>query len=280
MRKVAAVMLAVLFLLSISSVSAQEKFDEVLFWSEFPAEVDWETLDDKLSDKGLVIRVYVASSSREDYYNWQKRVGSLENIEVGGVWPTLPKEKGYWFSGFTEKEGIDFLEEFRGIDMKIDIEPPIPNGAIPLWLLKHTLRRGKNSFYLQEKIKSLSEDSNIIVSTFPFPKFMLNNMGFYDGKEVSLNYMYYSSFLHPWLRPFYQAYYGNFIRKNNDGRTYFALGLLSTGVLGNERTYSSEKELEKDMEFFHRNGVKKVVIFRAEALLERNWIALIKEHSP
>ncbi|MFH1637135.1 MAG: hypothetical protein ABIB71_01790, partial [Candidatus Woesearchaeota archaeon] len=145
----------------------------------------------------------------------------------------------------------------------------------PLWLLKHSLIRSKNSCYLKEKIKSLSKDSNIIVSSFPLPKFMLKKMGFYSGEEVSNSYMFYTSFFPRWLKPFYKLYYRFFILGKKD--SYFALGLLDTGIFKDEPIYNSEKELEDDMKFLLKHGIKKAVIFRTGAL-ENGWITIIKNY--
>ncbi|HII15773.1 MAG TPA: hypothetical protein HA362_05680, partial [Nanoarchaeota archaeon] len=176
---------------------AEEKFDEILFWSEFPQEADWNALNDKLVQENFSINIYVASSSPEEYAAWQEKINPLSNIEVNGVWPTLPLDKGYWFSGFLEKEDIDKLDAFRGIDMKIDVEAPFPgagtkNGS--WWFLRQSLKKGKNSGYLEEKMQSLANDSRVIVSSFPLPDFMLIRHGFYSGADVANSYMFYTSF--------------------------------------------------------------------------------------
>ncbi|HII15359.1 MAG TPA: hypothetical protein HA362_03520, partial [Nanoarchaeota archaeon] len=85
-----------------------------------------------------------------------------------------------------------------------------------------------------------------------------------------------------WLRPLYKVYYIGVIKSklkiNED--TYFAVGLLDTGIFGDEPVYSSEKQLENDMRFLLMHGAKKAVVFRAEALLsDKEWIKTIKRYA-
>lgn len=285
MKAKALLAFALFFVLCGSAIAAGEKFDEILFWSEFPQEADWNALNSKLMQENFSINIYIASSSPEEYAIWREKINLLSNIEVKGAWPTLPLEKGYWFSGFLEKEDIDKLEEFRGLDMKIDVEAPFPGAGAKKgvwWFLKQSLKKGRNSAYLEEKIQSLVNDSNVIVSSFPFPDFMLRRHGFYSGADVANNYMFYTSFFPAWLRPFYKAYYiwiiKSKLKMNED--TYFAVGLLDKGIFGDEPTYSSEEELDKDLSFLLSHGAKKVVVYRAEALLsDKEWIKILKQYA-
>jgi len=49
-----------------------------------------------------------------------------KNITIN-AWPVLTKQEGYWFSGFTSIKSIDKLKQYKGLNIKIDLEPPLPN---------------------------------------------------------------------------------------------------------------------------------------------------------
>ena len=122
----------------------------VLFWCEFPEECDWKKLGRWLDSD--TITIYVTSSSKEEFMDWKERIQKYAPTVRLCVWPTLSKEEGYWFSSFTSKKAIDKLEEFRGLDMKIDIEPPIPKKSYSIftafnWLVWNCVRRGNNKKY-------------------------------------------------------------------------------------------------------------------------------------
>lgn len=254
--------------------------ERVIFWCEFPERIDWRKLDKLLKKNNLKVKTYVACKSKEDFLK-KKKSGS-KNIEISGAWPVLPKSKGYWFSGFTAKKDIDFLKEFKGINIKIDIEPPIPKrGFLSFWLTKYFLKRAKNRNYLHKIIKEVSKKSKVILSTFPCPYFALKRYGFFKDKILTYNFMHYSTFTPRILRPLYQAYYRHFMRNKDKNKTYFALGLISKGIFNNEPVYKSVKEFRKDIKFLKKNGAKHFVIFRLGSLLERDnpveWINAIKE---
>ncbi len=86
-------------------------FKDILFWCEFPEEVDWKRLNVLLKDRSC--GVYIASSSRKEFELYQNKI-TASHVRAG-VWPILSKEKGYWFSSFTNKE--DFAKS--GINYKL-----------------------------------------------------------------------------------------------------------------------------------------------------------------
>lgn len=253
--------------------------EHIIFWCEFPEEIDWKKLDKLLKNNNFIAKTYIACNSRKDFL--QKKKLATNNIKIVGAWPTLDKGKGYWFSSFTKKKDIDLLKEFKGIDMKIDIEPPFEKHVNhSFWLTKYFLKKPKNRRYLQNTIKELSQKSSIILSTFPCPEFALKRYGFFKHENLSYNFMHYSSFIPFGLKTFYRLYYKLFMRKKDKEKTYFALGLLSKGIFGNEPTYNSIKEFRKDLSFLKKNCANNFVIFRLGSLLERKdseaWIKEIK----
>lgn len=255
----------------------------LIFWCEFPERIDWQRLNKLFSKHNLKASVYIAAKSRQDFENKKKEVCKCKQFIVAGVWPVLPKEKGYWFSGFTAKEDIDLLDEFEGIDMKIDIEPPIPKKlSVFFWLTKYFIKKPKNREYLREKIRKLATKSKVILSTIPCPLFALRRYGFFiDENYLSCNFMHYSSLVPKFLQPFYRFYYRRMIRKRCTKRTFFALGLIGGGIFGNESVYKDVKEFEEDIKFLKENGVKNFVVYRLGAILERKnpdrWLEAIKK---
>ena len=122
----------------------------IIYWCEFPDQVDWKEIDSWLGKKKIT--AYITCTSRTDFEKQKKAILKItKKIEVN-AWPTLPKEQGYWFSGFSSKKAIDSLEQYRGLKIKIDIEPPIPKKYTFLhacnWLGLNTLRkaRRRNNF--------------------------------------------------------------------------------------------------------------------------------------
>jgi len=138
-------------------------FKRIIFWSEFPEQVNWKkTL--KLID--FKSEIYIAVKSKKEFLNYKKKIKS-KNITLG-AWPILPKKEGYWFSGFTSIKNIDKLKEFKGMKIKIDLEPPIPpfnysNIKIIFWLIKMYCKKAKNKEYLRAVIYWLANNNTKIL---------------------------------------------------------------------------------------------------------------------
>jgi hypothetical protein len=131
---------------------------KITFWCEFPDQVNW------LKAKKAIdfdTEIYVTCKSRTDYLVLKKRI-ETKHIKLG-AWPILNKKEGYWYSGHTSKENIDKLDDFPGLRLKIDIEPPIYNGNYTnfktiMWLVKWIINLGKNKDYLITKVNKLESE--------------------------------------------------------------------------------------------------------------------------
>lgn len=217
--------------------------------------------------KGETLITYIACTSRENYEKQKQEIQKdYKNIEVN-AWPILPKEKGYWFSGYTAKKNIDALDQYRGLKIKLDIEPPIPKTysfftALD-WLFLNLFRTAPNKEYLQQKINSLSKDTDIILSSFPLPAFLLKQWGWAENKKIKYNYMFYSSFIPKILLPFYKMYYKNFCKNKN---AFFALGIIGHGIFNNEPRYKNVQELKQDIRFFRKIKKDNLVFFELSGL--------------
>src|SRR3989344_4439459 len=97
-------------------------FKKIIFWCEFPEQVkDWKATDKLLKKIKIPVEVYTGVQSVNEYRKWKKKT----RIPMY-PWPLLSRKEGYWFSGFSSKKSIDKLKQYKGIKMKIDLEPPIP----------------------------------------------------------------------------------------------------------------------------------------------------------
>ena len=135
------------------------------------------------------------------------------------------------------------------------------------WLFQSFLRPASNAAYLQEKISSLSRNTPLIVSTFPLPLFMLRKWGWITRKNIQHNFMYYRTLVPPWLQWSYNRYYLWFIHRHPG--SYFAVGLVSPGIFGNEPVYTHLSELERDIKFLKKHGVTNFAFFELSGMVKR-----------
>ncbi|MDP3728067.1 MAG: hypothetical protein Q8R18_01295 [bacterium] len=246
-----------------------------VYWCEFPEKCNWKKISDWLKHEKII--VYLACTSRANYDLWKKKIKKInENIEVN-AWPTLPKSEGYWFSGFCTKEAIDQLNQYRGLKIKIDIEPPIPKKYHFLtgmtWLGKHITQEPENTEYLRRKIKSLMRDTDIILSTFPLQNNILKQWGWLKENNLKYSYMFYSTFIPFGFKKLYKHYFKrHFLPYHKEA--YIAVGLIGKGIFGNEPIYRSPKQMKKDIQFLRKEGVETLVFFSLEAISQRGeeWL--------
>lgn len=228
-----------------------------IYWCEFPEKCNWKNVPNNIT-------TYITCTSREDFEKKKKNILKInKHIEIN-AWPTLTKEEGYWFSGFSSKESIDKLDQYKGLKIKLDIEPPMPKDysikEAFSWLIINIFKKPKNSKYLQNKILKL--DNDIILSTFPLPKFLLKKWGWINNKKIKYNFMHYSSFFHPFLLFFYNIYYKYFFLKTHK-INYIAIGLIGPGIFGNEPVYKNLSELKRDIKFLKGYNL---IFFNLESL--------------
>lgn len=259
--------------------------ERIIFWCEFPKEINWNLMN-KLID--FPTEVYFAAKSRKEYLSYKKKIKN--KFIKAGAWPVLDKKDGYWFSGYTSKKNIDKLKQFNGINIKIDIEPPIIKGNYNLWLLFRWLfpaiiKNSKNKDYLKKIVYKLNKTNTIILSGFPFPRFILKRFG--DDLELKENicksYMFYSSFSPVLFKHLDYLYFRYFIKnklKLHKEKVYFALGLIGYGIYKTEPFYKNIKELQKDINFVKKLGLKRIVVYSLESILKRKnpkaWLEIIK----
>lgn len=265
------------------------KFNEVLYWCEFPLRADWKQLNSLFVSNGMKAKCYICVESIEEFRDWKNKLRHFRGIEVIGAWPSLPLEKGYWFSGFVDRKEIDKLGQYKWTKLKIDIEPPfryfrmltVVNAL--LWVMLHPFRIAKNNLYLKEKIEASLKNNDVMLSTFPLPDFILRRYGFFRNSRFNYNFMFYSSIIPVFFRPLYRLYYRLFMRHalKRSKNTYFAVGLISKGIFNSEPEYKNASQLKSDLKFLSHNGIKNVVVYSIEGISQRKnpeeWVLAIKE---
>lgn len=259
-------------------------FNTITFWCEFPKTTNWENINKLLNFKA---NIYIASSTKQEFLKYKSKIKN-KYIQTIGVWPILTKEQGYWFSSYSKKAAIDKISDFKGIPMKIDIEPPIFKGLITAkkyltYFFKYfTFFKGKNSAYLKDKIASLNQ--LIIVSTFPFPDFILKRAGGNFFNNIQKNFFVYTSLLPKILQPLARLYYSFFIKSKlkQNPNTMIAIGCTGPGIFSNEEAYKNKKEFKKDLDMINNLNVKNAVIFEFSSLSNKHdakdWFNLIKSY--
>lgn len=261
---------------------------KIIFWCEFPERVDLNKLNSALGN--LNIDVYIASKNLKEFNKFKERFSRVKQIKTIGCWPVLDKNQGYWYSGFTDGESLNSLLKFNGLKLKIDIEPPIEHKkfsyfGILFWIVKYCLfKKSLNKNLLSDVLNRLNKE-NLIISTFPLPKFILNNLiNLKDLKNSNLNLMYYSMLIPKVLRPFYRIYF-KFILNNYRILTkniFVAVGLIGTGIFRNEPTYKSLNEFKNDLEFVKELKVDNLVIFELSGILKKDnceeWFKVILDY--
>ncbi len=256
-------------------------FKRIIFWSEFPKKVNWNKIKEELENDKKRIEVYIAARSKKEFLFWKRKINS-RYIKIG-AWPVLSKERGYWFSGFTDKKDIDKLDEFKGINFKLDIEPPLPKfkynffKILFFYLIPYFVKRAKNSWYLENKIEKLSKKSEIILSGFTFPRFITKRFG--DLESKGNNYKNYICYTTLGPRPLMKFYYRLFIKNKTNDKTMFAIGCLDKGIFGNEPIYKDISGFKEDILMLKNLGVNNIVIYSLEGLTKKkdmkNWLKVI-----
>src|SRR3989338_4111993 len=212
------------------------RFNKVIFWCEFPNEVDWEIFNKIFKIKS---DIYIASKTKKEFLKWKSKIKN-EYVKNIGAWPVLTKEEGYWFSSYSSKKSIDRLFEFKGIKMKIDLEPPllVNYGWLKMVYAYSKLllfKKAKNHNYINKKILELSKNTEIILSGFPFPKWFSSIYGDrqMNPKNTKRNFFIYRTLIPKILRPILKIYFKYFIKKSinkfGNKNLFFAVGCIGHG---------------------------------------------------
>lgn len=266
---------------------------EIFFWAEFPGQIDWGFLSKLLDEVGLRANIYVACSSFDEFAKIKSKVKS-KNIALG-VWPTLSIEEGYWFSGFTKTKEIQRLRDFKNCDIKIDLEPPIPNfeySSIRIFFygLRLIFSKAKYKDYLKMTIYDVvktNKNNIFIVNEFPLWERYLKRQGIYIEKlekNMIKNIISYTTIigwpLRHLVKKYIKSYTKKAVRKYGVDKIMFSIGLIGPGILKKEGIYKNINEFKEDLEMIRDSGARRVVIYSIESLLKvenpLEWLLLVK----
>ncbi len=259
-----------------------------IFWCEFPGRTNWDNLAKWLEELDMNIIIYIACTSRKNYEWWKREIKKTSNRIVVNAWPTLLKEDGYWFSGFVSKKNIDKLLEYKGLNVKIDLEPPFKGDYTNLrminYVLKYLFKKGKNNEYLLKTIKKLNKNTHLLVNMFPFPKWYLKRCGCYVPKslKVKRQYMAYTSISGPKLIGLMRIYDKiNFGLRKRKEKFSVSIGLIGEGILNTEGVYKNTNDLKKDLDMVKSLKINDVCIYSIDSISKKNksWLQVIKKYS-
>lgn len=268
-------------------------FKKVVFWCEFPETVDWNKLESMLNRLSMEIFIYIPAKTLEQFLWWKKEIlKSCTHLSGIGAWPITEKNNGYWFSGFTPKDDISNLKQFSSLSVKIDLELPLPkkeysNGMMLSYLCPYTFKKGKSSRQLHETIKSMSENSSLILNEFPFPRFLLKRWGIHMPimKNCTRNIMSYTTIGGSFLRPFIKSYLFLYLLKEriSNRNLMCSIGLIGPGILKNEGFYKNVRQFKSDLSMVKFLGIKQVAVYSIDSILKRNnpeeWLIAVKAHT-
>src|SRR3989344_1482387 len=269
-------------------------FKKIVFWCEFPEQIkDWKEAERLLKKIKVPVEIYTGVRSVKEYGKWKKKIKIFMY-----PWPLLSRKEGYWFSGFTSKKSIDKLKQYKGIKIKIDLEPHIPKWEyttpkIIFYAIRKIFQKGENNEYLKKVVYDVAgkgsgvvtKNVNMLINEFPFARWYLKNHGTFIELEhgMAKNYMCYSTFAGSFFRPIIRLYLKVFtklaVKKNPN--VMFSIGLIGTGALKKEGTYRKVKEFKEDLRMIEKSGCNEVAVYSLESVLKRSnpeeWINAINE---
>jgi len=258
------------------------KFKRIVLWSEFPHKTNWKKLGELLKEADFHPDIYVACTSPDNYKWWAREIKKqCKSLNEINAWPVLTKAEGYWFSGFTSKDCIDRLLEYKDTKVKIDLEPPLPkikytNFGIAMFLFKLLVRKGKNNKHLFKTITKASEKNDVLVNEFPIPKPLLKRWGCYYPTH-NKNVMCYTSL----LRYRSPLRLWNFWMAKRRKARMCSIGLIHSGIFTDEPYYTRVEELEKDLLYAQKQGFEEIAVYSIDAIMKRKdptaWISSLKK---
>lgn len=261
-------------------------FKRIIFWSEFPERVEWKKVIKLIDFKS---EIYIAVKNKKEFLKYKKKIVS-KYISIG-AWLILPKKEGYWFSGFTSIKNIDKLKQFKGMKIKIDLEPPIPpfgynNVKCAIWLIKMFFKKAENKDYLKSVIYWLANNNTrIIINKFPLPNFYLEkaSINIECKKNMVINLMTYTSpvgkFFISFIRFYNKLFLKNAFKKNK--KISASVGLIGPGILKTEEYYKKTNDFLKDLDMIKSIGLENIAVYSIDSIMQRKnpkeWVDVLKE---
>lgn len=251
------------------------------FFEEFPT-------DENLSKAALVgfnSLVYIAAHSLAEFEDAAGRLYLRNGRMKAGYWPLLPES--YWVSPFSHAYELETLrselfsrKREEPLKVLIDLELPLLKPK----LLAKNLASFRNNKRIISGIFAGAREHNVRVATAEFPlpgpigaAFRALGISYSVEKHPHVKIpMLYSSMMRPAFveRGFRAA--GRYA-KDNPGHIKAGLGVIATGVLGNEPLMTPD-ELDRDLARCEKEGIETAVVFRLGGL-DSEFIKVIEKHA-
>ena len=231
---------------------------KISFFEEFPSSVVLK----KAEKINFPFNLYLADYSIDSFKLYKKEIKN-KHLKKCIWWPLLPKEAGYWVSGFTRTSALKklFSElQKEKIPVMLDLEYPKKR----LLLIKNFFKRETNIKLIHNFIENYKGEIYCCEYYKDFG-FIENKSGLHFDNAHKIIKMYYTSMHHFSDKSLEKNFKKNITKYQN--KFLVALGIIAVGILGNEKILSHH-QLKRDLELCKKAGINEVIIYRLEGLNE------------
>ena len=247
---------------------------EISFFEEYPNTKNLE----KLKLINFSTKLYLADYSIESYKVYKKQLQKEhKNLKEVIWWPILNFSEGYWLSPFSKRRALLRLFHVllkERIPIMWDAEVPRKRSLFLTQFFKHFKNRALiRKFFLKYKGQIYTAE-NLLENSFLEYLCLNFNPKNYDNIKIKMMY----SSMHLLLNKD-PEFMKKEIKKFKDlfgDKIYIGLGVLATGVIGNEKTMTP-KLLERDLKICKELDIKEIIIFRLGGL-NKEYLKIIKKY--
>lgn len=245
----------------------------VNFFEEFPTKINLAKL--KLVD--FPTRLYAAAKSMKEFERIKQDCSKYMYVQELAYWPVLREEEGYWFSAFSDTEGIkrtinELEKNEKPLIVLWDSELPLINKKLIFTNAKSVLKNKKlilNFLRNAHKYHIKITTAEYAVRNNPLHKLLKSFAVAFDNEiQHEKILMTYSSMMKRPIKPYIEAF------KKKYKKFQLGLGVIATGILGNEPIMTDE-QLKNDLKTAKSLDIKEVTIYRLAGINKRN-IKIIK----
>jgi len=233
---------------------------KINFFEEFP--------EKEVLKKASLIKfnsiIYIAAQSLKKFDLYSKQIKKINKRITPAYWPILKKEEGYWLSPFSETKALERVfnelkKHKKKLTVLLDLELPTHT---PKLFFKNFFRFFRNKRMIKDFVMNKPENLTLATAEYSINNgllsFILRFLGIRLKKVDERIFMCYTSTAR-------NDYWEKVMRKNIKKQKSVGLGVIATGILGNELLLSSDK-LGRDLELAQKSKTKTVTIFRLGGL--------------
>jgi hypothetical protein len=252
------------------------------FFEEFPTETNLAKV--KLIDFESVI--YLAANSFKEFESIKNRIEKINPKIEAAYWPVL--RQSYWISPFSYTYELKNLysdlfnnRQDKPLKVMLDLELPILNKRLLILNLFPFIFRNKRiiqRFFIEAKEHNLE----ILTAEYPVYRKLFQKLAQFIGVSYHLGkyphnriYMFYSSMI---KKEYFRKRIEKYIPKKAKrlGSCFqIGLGVIAPGQICKE-SILSPKDLNKDLKFVRKQGIKRAVIFRLGGL-NQEYLEIIEQ---